>query len=219
MTATVGDATDEELSLRFEREVTPLLPRLYNQALRMTNNHADAEDLLQETMFKAYRAFRTFREDTNFSAWLYRIMTNTYINGYRARQRRPAQYPIEQFTDMQLAADAQQCPTGQRSAEDQVLEMLPDDDIKSAMQALPDQFRTAIYYADIEGYRFREIADLTDAPIGTVMSRLHRGRRQLHRRLANVARERGFDVTEETYGTSAQAVTRARSRRPEAQWR
>lgn len=203
MTATVGDATDEELSPRFERDVTPLLPRLYNQALRMTNNHADAEDLLQETMFKAYRAFRTFREDTNVSAWLYRIMTNTYINSYRARQRRPAQYPIEQFTDMQLAADAQQFPTGQRSAEDQVLEMLPDDDIKSAMQALPDQFRTAIYYADIEGYRFREVADLTDAPIGTVMSRLHRGRRQLRRRLANVARERGFDVTEETYGTSA----------------
>ena len=203
MTATVGDATDEELSLRFERDVTPLLPRLYNQALRMTNNHADAEDLLQETMFKAYRAFRTFREDTNVSAWLYRIMTNTYINSYRARQRRPAQYPIEQFTDMQLATDAQQFPTGQRSAEDQVLEILPDDDIKSAMQALPDQFRTAIYYADIEGYRFREVADLTDAPIGTVMSRLHRGRRQLRRRLANVARERGFDVTEETYGTSA----------------
>jgi RNA polymerase sigma-70 factor, ECF subfamily len=130
-------------------------------------------------------------------------MTNTYINSYRARQRRPAQYPIEQFTDMQLATDAQQFPTGQRSAEDQVLEILPDDDIKSAMQALPDQFRTAIYYADIEGYRFREVADLTDAPIGTVMSRLHRGRRQLRRRLANVARERGFDVTEETYGTSA----------------
>ena len=148
MTAAVGDATDEELSLRFERDVTPLLPRLYNQALRMTNNHADAEDLLQETMFKAYRAFRTFREDTNVSAWLYRIMTNTYINSYRARQRRPAQYPIEQFTDMQLAADAQQFPTGQRSAEDQVLEILPDDDIKSAMQALPDQFRTAIFYAD-----------------------------------------------------------------------
>jgi RNA polymerase sigma-70 factor, ECF subfamily len=203
VTATVGDATDEELSLRFERDVTPLLPRLYNQALRMTNNHADAEDLLQETMFKAYRAFRTFREDTNLSAWLYRIMTNNYINGYRARQRRPAQYPIEQFTDMQLAADAQQFPTGQRSAEDQVLEMLPDDDIKSAMQALPDQFRTAIYYADIEGYRSREIADLTDVPIGTVVSRIHRGRRQLRRGLANVARERGLDATEETYGTSA----------------
>lgn len=203
MTATVGDATDEELSLRFERDVTPLLPGLYRQASRMTNSHADAEDLLQETMFKAYRAFRTFRADTNFGAWLYRIMTNTYINGYRARQRRPAEYPIEQFTDMQLAADAQQFPTGQRSAEDQVLEMLPDDDIKSAMQALPDQFRTAIYYADIEGYRCREIADLTDAPIGTVLARLHRGRRQLRRRLVNVARERGLDVTEETYGTSA----------------
>ena len=203
MTATVGDATDGKLSLRFERDVIPMLPVLYQRALRMSNNRADAEDLLQETMLKAYRAFHTFREDTFLSAWLHRIMTNTYINDYRAQQRRPAQYPIEQFTDMQLATDAQQFPTGQRSAEDQVLEILPDDDIKSAMQALPDQFRTAIYYADIEGYRFREVADLTDAPIGTVMSRLHRGRRQLRRRLANVARERGFDVTEETYGTSA----------------
>jgi RNA polymerase sigma-70 factor, ECF subfamily len=203
VTATVSDANDEALSLRFERDVTSLLPGLYRQAFRMTNNHPDAEDLLQETMLKAYRAFRTFREDTNFGAWLYRIMTNTYINDYRAQQRRPAQYPIEQFTDMQLAADAQQLPTGQRSAEDQVLEMLPDDDINSAMQDLPDQFRTAIYYADIEGYRCREIAELTDAALGTVLSRLHRGRRLLRRRLVNVARERGLDVTEETYGTSA----------------
>jgi RNA polymerase sigma-70 factor, ECF subfamily len=203
MTATVGDATDGKLSLRFERDVTPLIPGLYQRAVRITNSHVDAEDLLQETMFKAYRAFRTFRDGTYLSAWLHRIMTNTYINGYRAQQRRPVQCSIQQFTAMQLAVDAQQSPTCQRSAEDQLLELLPDEDIRSAMAALPDQFRTTVYYADVEGYRCREIADLTDAPVGTVMSRLYRGRRQLRRRLADVARERGFDVAEETYDTKA----------------
>jgi RNA polymerase sigma-70 factor, ECF subfamily len=203
VTAAVGDLTGEELSVRFERDVSPLLPGLYRQALRMTHNHADAEDLVQDTMVNAFGGFRRFREDSNFGAWLHRIMTNTYINGYRLRQRRPAQYPIEQFTDVQLAANAQQSPTGQQSAEEQALEMLSDDYIKSAMQALPEQFRTTVYYADIEGYRCREIADLTDVPVGTVMSRLHRGRRQLRRRLANVARERGFELAEEAYGATA----------------
>jgi len=203
MTATVGDATDGKLALRFERDVTPLIPGLYQRAMRITKSHADAEDLLQETMFKAYRAFRTFRDGTYLGAWVHRIMTNTYINGYRAQQRRPAQCSIEQFTEMELAVDAQQFPTGRQSAEDQLLELLPDEDIRSAMQALPDQFRTTVYYADVEGYRCSEIADLTDAPVGTVVSRLHRGRRQLRRRLADVARERGFDVAEETYNTTA----------------
>jgi RNA polymerase sigma-70 factor (ECF subfamily) len=203
MTATVGDATDGKLSVRFERDVTPCIPGLYRRAVRITNSHVDAEDLLQETMFKAYRAFRTFREGTYLNAWLHRIMTNTYINGYRAQQRRPAQCSIQQSTAMHLAVDAQQSPTGGRSAEDQLLELLPDEDIRSAMEALPDQFRTTVYYADVEGYRYREIADLTNAPVGTVMSRLHRGRRQLRRRLADLARERGFDVTEETFDTKA----------------
>jgi len=138
-------------------------------------------------------------------------MTNTFINGYRAQQRRPAQCSIEQFTEMELAVDAQQFPTGRQSAEDQLLELLPDEDIRSAMQALPDQFRTTVYYADVEGYRCSEIADLTDAPVGTVVSRLHRGRRQLRRRLADVARERGFDVAEETYNTTAQTETTSSS--------
>jgi RNA polymerase sigma-70 factor, ECF subfamily len=203
MTAIVGDATDGKLSLRFERDVTPLIPGLYQRAVRITNSHVDAEDLLQETMFKAYRAFRTFREGTYLSAWLHRIMTNAYINGYRAQQRRPAECSIQQFTATQLAVDGQQSPTRGRSAEDQLLELLPDEDIRSAMDALPDQFRTTVYYADVEGYRYREIADLTNAPVGTVMSRLHRGRRQLRRRLADLARERGFDVTEETFDTKA----------------
>jgi RNA polymerase sigma-70 factor, ECF subfamily len=203
MTATVGDATDGKLSLRFERDVTPLIPGLYQRAVRITNNHADAEDLLQETMFKAYRAFRTFREGTYLSAWLHRIMTNTYINRYCAQQRRPAHWSIEQFTALQLDLHAQKPWTGRRSAEDQLLELLPDEDIRSAMEALPEEFRTTIYYADVEGYRYSEIAELTEAPVGTVMSRLHRGRRQLRSRLANVARERGFDVAEETCDTTA----------------
>jgi RNA polymerase sigma-70 factor (ECF subfamily) len=203
MTATVGDATDGKLALRFERDVTPLIPALFQRAARITNSQVDAEDLLQETMFKAYRAFRTFHEGTYLNAWLHRIMTNTYINGYRAQQRRPAQSSIEHSTVMQLAVIAQQSVTGWRSAEDQLLGQLPDEDIRSAMEALPDQFRTTVYYADVEGYHYREIADLTNAPVGTVMSRLHRGRRQLRRRLADVARQRGFDVAEETYDTTA----------------
>jgi RNA polymerase sigma-70 factor, ECF subfamily len=203
MTATAGDATDGKLSLRFERDVTPMIPGLYRRAVRITNNHTDAEDLLQETMFNAYRAFRTFRNGTNLNAWLHRIMSNVYINGYRAQQRRPAECSIEQFTAIRLAVDAQQSRTCARSAEDQLLEALPDEDLRSAMEALPDQFRNTVYYADVEGYRYSEIADLTDAPVGTVMSRLHRGRRQLRRGLADVARERGFDVAGEIYDTTA----------------
>ena len=203
MTATVGDATDGKLFLRFERDVTPLIPGLYQRAMQITKNHADAEDLLQETMFKAYRAFRTFREGTYLRAWLYRIMTNTYINSYRVQQRQPPQCSIEQLTALQLVLDAKQSWRGWRSAEDQLLELLPDEDIRSAMEALPEEFRTTIYYADVEGYRYSEIAELTEAPVGTVMSRLHRGRRQLRSRLANVARERGFDVAEEIYDTTA----------------
>ena len=203
MTTTVDDTTNAELRARFERDVTPLLAGLYHQALRMTHNRADAEDLVQETMVKAYGGFRTFREGSNLGAWLHRILTNTYINGYRKRQRQPAQYPAEQITDTQLAIEAQHTSAGLTSAEDGALETLPDNEIKSAMQALPEQFRATIYYADVEGYRFKEIAELTDAPIGTVTSRLHRGRRQLRRLLADVARARGFDVAGEVYGAPA----------------
>ena len=144
--------TDAELTARFERDAIPLLDQLYGGALRMTRNPADAEDLLQETMVKAYAGFRSFRAGTNLKAWLYRILTNTYINSYRKKQRQPAEYPTEEITDWQLAANAQHTSVGLRSAEVEAMEALPDTEIKAALQALPEDFRMAVYYADVEGF-------------------------------------------------------------------
>lgn len=165
---------------RFERDVVPMRDLLYRHAYRLSQNRQDAEDLVQETMMKAYAAFHTFRAGTNLNGWLFRILTNTYINAYRKNKRRPTQCCTEEVTDQRMAkAYADTTPAGMRSSEDEALDLLPDDDIKAAMQALPEQFRDVVYFADVEGFHYKEIAAITNTPHGTVMSRLHRGRRQL----------------------------------------
>lgn len=184
--------TPEQRTARFERDAMPLLDQLYAAALRMTRNPADAEDLVQETYLKAYGAFGSFRAGTNLRAWLYRILTNTYINGYRKRQRQPLAQPAEEITDWQLARAAQHTSSGLRSAEMDALDQLPDSDVKDALSQLAEDFRMAVYLADVEGFAYKEIAEIMGTPIGTVMSRLHRGRKQLRDMLTGVARERGF---------------------------
>jgi RNA polymerase sigma-70 factor (ECF subfamily) len=190
--AQAGREADGELSARFQSDVIPLLEPLYHHAMRMTRNHADAEDLLQETMVNAYAGFRTFEPGGNIHAWLHRILINTYISSYRKQQRRPLQHPIDDVVGARLGANAQHLASGLRSAEEQALERLGDNQIRAAMRALPEQFRLAVYYADVEGFRSREIADLMRTPVGTVMSRLHRGRRLLRRLLADGAQQRGY---------------------------
>jgi RNA polymerase sigma-70 factor, ECF subfamily len=171
--------TNESLTARFRRDVIPLRESLYRQALKMSRNHADAEDLVQDTFVKAYAGFHSFRDGTNINGWLYRILKNTYINAYRKKRRQPVQCSTDQITEQHLVAHAQHASTGLRSAEDQALETLPDNNIVAAMQSLPDQFRMTVYYADVEGFRYSEIAEIMATPNGTVLSRLHRGRKQL----------------------------------------
>jgi RNA polymerase sigma-70 factor, ECF subfamily len=185
-------ASDGHLSAQFQADVIPLLKPLYHHAMRLTGNHIDAEDLLQDTMMKAYAGLQSFKQDTDLQAWLFRIMTNAHIDTYRKRQRRPAEYPIDHFNEALLANAAHPPSTGQRPAEEQALDRLGDNVIRAAMCALPEQFRLAVYYADVEGFPYKEIADLMRTPVGTVLTRLHRGRRLLRRVLAETAQQRGY---------------------------
>ena len=181
---------------------------LYSAALRMTRNPADAEDLVQETYLKAYRAFGSFKEGTNLKAWLYRILTNTFINSYRARKRRPEQTELDDVEDLYLyrRLGGLEAVSAGRSAEEEVLEHFTESEVKEAVEALPEQFRMAVLLADVEGFSYKEIAEILDIPIGTVMSRLHRGRKALQKTLHDFGMQRGL------VGASRRDAPRARQR-------
>ncbi len=186
-----------DLEQRFTEEAMPLLDQLYGGALRMTRNPQDAEDLVQETYLKAFKAFDSFKPGTNLKAWLYRIMTNTYINTYRKKQRRPLETSAEDVTDRQLYTTSSHDSIGLQSAEVEALKNLPDKQIADAMNSLSDDYRMVVYYADVEGLAYKEIAEVMDIPLGTVMSRLHRGRKQLRELLKDVAKEQGIGLEEQ----------------------
>ncbi len=176
----------------FADQAMEYMPSLYAAAMRMTRNPADAEDLVQETYLKAYRGFGGFQEGTNLRAWLYRILTNTFINIYRAKKRRPDESNLDDVEDLYLyrRLGALEAAQAGRSAEDEVLDSFTETEVKSALEALPEQFRMAVLLADVEGFQYKEIAEILDIPIGTVMSRLHRGRRALQKSLFEFGRQR-----------------------------
>ncbi len=178
----------------FEEQALPYLDQLYAAGLRMTRNPADAQDLVQETFVKAYSAFGQFQQGTNLKAWLYRILTNTFINTYRKKQRDPYSGTIDELEDWQLGGAESATSTSTRSAEAEAIDHLPDTAVKDALQSIPEDFRLAVYLADVEGFSYQEIADIMKTPVGTVMSRLHRGRRLLRDKLTDYAKERGVRV-------------------------
>lgn len=184
--------TDEERAARFEADALEYVNQLYAAAMRMTRNPADAEDLVQEAYLKAYAAFHQYTPGTNLKAWLYRILTNTFINNYRKKQRQPLESSDEDIQDWQLHRAASHTSNQGRSAELEALDQMPDSDVKEALADLQEDFRMVVYYADVEGLPYKEIAEIMDTPIGTVMSRLHRGRRQLREKLSDYAAARGI---------------------------
>jgi RNA polymerase sigma-70 factor (ECF subfamily) len=176
----------------FAQEAMQYAPQLYNAALRMTRNRADAEDLVQETYLRAYRGYGNFEEGTNLRAWLFRILTNTYINSYRSKQRRVQETDLNDVEDLYLYRRIANVDLASRSAEDTLFELFTDDEVKAALESLPESFRLPVLLADVEEFSYKEIAEMLSIPIGTVMSRLHRGRKAMHRALADYATERGL---------------------------
>jgi RNA polymerase sigma-70 factor (ECF subfamily) len=203
------DEDQDELSARFERDALPYLDELFGPALRMTKNRQDAEDLLQDTFIKAFRSFRSYKKGTNLRAWLYRILTNSYINRYRHNQRMPIETSTDEVTDSKLATTASHSATPLRSAEMEALEKLPDPQIRDALAELPEDFRNAVYYADVAELPYKDIAEIMGTPVGTVMSRLHRGRKQLRESLSGVVGNRRSSPP------AADAGARAPKRKPQ----
>jgi RNA polymerase sigma-70 factor, ECF subfamily len=190
---TTDDAAADKKDL-FESQALQYMDQLYAAAMRMTRNPADAADLVQETYVKAFQAFGQFQQGTNLKAWLYRIQTNTFINQYRKNQRNPYQSTIDDLEDWQLGnAESVTQSLSTRSAEAEAIDHLPDSAVKDALQSIPEDFRMAVYFADVEGFSYQEVADIMKTPVGTVMSRLHRGRKMLRELLSEYARERGID--------------------------
>jgi RNA polymerase sigma-70 factor (ECF subfamily) len=188
--ATTPEPEERDVRELFEEQAIPFMDQLYAAAMRMTRNPADAADLVQETFVKAFAAFGQFQQGTNLKAWLYRILTNTFINSYRKNQRNPYQGTIDELEDWQLGGAESATATTTRSAEAEAIDHLPDSAVKDALQSIPEDFRLAVYFADVEGFSYQEIADIMKTPVGTVMSRLHRGRRMLRELLAEYAQGR-----------------------------
>ena len=176
----------------FAEQAVEFMPALFAAAMRMTHNRADAEDLVQEVYLRAYRGFNGFEQGTNLKAWLFRILTNTFINTYRAKQRRPQESELGDLEDLYMYKRIASINPASRSAEDQLFDLFTDDEVKAALEALPDNFRLPVLLADVQDFSYKEIAEILDIPIGTVMSRLHRGRKAMQKRLVDFARERGI---------------------------
>lgn len=191
----LGPESDEDLAARFAREAQPLFDVLARGARRLARSDADAEDLLQDTLLHAYTGFHTFREGSNLKAWLFRILYNRWVSAHRSKQRRPVEISAAQITESELACNASRLPRGARSAEAEVLDALPDSQIKTAMDALPPGFREVLYYADVQGHTYAETAALLNIPMGTVMSRVSRGRQRLRVALAHLAPDNGALAT------------------------
>ena len=194
---------------QFAAQAMQFAPQLYSAAMRLTRNSADAEDLVQDTYVRAWRSFNTFQDGTNLRAWLYRILTNTFINKYRAKQRRPEETGMDNIEDLYLykRLSTLDSALGSRSAEDTMFEMFTDDEVKTALEELPENFRMPVLLADVEGFHYKEIAEMLDIPVGTVMSRLHRGRKAMHKLLYDFASERGLIATASVAGTNSDTTT------------